>query len=396
VNRTPARERLTMALPPLCALAIGCATSVSLERDNGAADRPADAGRGTENGSGGSGVGGIGVPDGPASDGALTPDAACAGSVSEARLVPLDLFIMLDRSASMAMRVGPGTETRWSAVKSAIAGFVNQPEAAGIGIGVGYFGPSQDVIFGGQMCNSSTYSRAEVPIASLPQNAQPILDSLARNEPTSTTPTSAALQGSTDFCRGWAMSHPEHVVVNVFATDGEPADCDQNPANILQIASGAYGGLPSIRTFAIGVGNDWTGDGGPGRRLLDGIASAGGTRQAFVVSDADLVRQFLDALNRIRSTSLGCEYSIPDTMGRQPDYRRVNVWFTPRGSSPMLVPKVASSTDCGSRDGWHYDDDAKPTRILVCDATCRKLSGAVAARVEIQIGCETIIAPPPA
>jgi hypothetical protein len=388
-------------------------------------------------GTGGSGGGGtIVVPDASFTDSSPV-DATCAGSVSEAHLIPLDLFIMLDQSQSMDQAVGSAGDTRWTAVTKAISAFVKQPEANGIGVGINYFGVSlgkrmclattinctkdtdcapgcgpcvpfgpgstQRVckeVFGdinADMCDVANYNKAETPIAPLPGNAQPILDSLARHEPTSSTPTSAALQGSTDFCRQWATDHAGRVVVNVFATDGEPSGCDENPTNIERIASTAFGGMPSIRTFVIGVGDDVSGDAGSdAKQLLDGIAQAGGTMKAFVVTDADVNRQFLDALNQIRGAALACAYTIPDSMGRMPDYTKVNVRYTPGGSTTsVVIPKVAGPADCANRDGWYYDNEANPTRILMCDATCQKFSMDTKGKVEIEVGCATIIAPPP-
>jgi hypothetical protein len=129
---------------------------------------------------------------------------------------------------------------------------------------------------------------------------------------------------------------------------------------------------------------------------LDGIALAGGTKQAFVVSDADVDRQFLQALNQIRSGALACAYALPDAMGRQADYRKVNMRYTAGASTTsVVIGKVTGAADCADRDGWYYDDDASPTRILVCDATCQKFSTDTMGRVEIEVGCATIIAPPP-
>jgi hypothetical protein len=242
-------------------------------------------------------------------------------------------------------------------------------------------------------CDVANYAKAETPIASLPGNAQPILDSLANHEPNSNTPTSAALQGAVNFSRQWAMSHAGHVVVDVFATDGVPMSCDQDPAHIGQIAADGFAGTPSIRTFVIGVGSE---AGSAAKALLDRIAMSGGTTSAFLVTDTDVNGQFLDALDKIRGAALACAYEVPDGMGRQLDYGRVNVSYTPGGSTTaIIVPKVANAADCSNRDGWYYDDDAHPTRILVCDATCQKLSADSKGKVEIQVGCATIIAPPP-
>jgi hypothetical protein len=246
-------------------------------------------------------------------------------------------------------------------------------------------------------CDISHYAKAETPIAPLPGNVQPILDSLARHVPWAATPTSAALQGSVDFCRQWATDHPGRVVVNVFATDGEPTLCD-DPARIPKIAADAFGSTPSIRTFVIGVGDDLDSDVGGlnPKQLLDAIAAAGGTMRAFMISDTDVNRQFLEALNKIRGAALACAYAIPDSMGRMVDITKVNVRYTPGGSTmSVVIPKVGSAAECASRDGWYYDDNANPTRILMCDATCQKFSMDTKGKVEIEMGCATIIAPPP-
>jgi hypothetical protein len=251
---------------------------------------------------------------------------------------------------------------------------------------------------GGDSCNATDYAKAETPIAPLPGNAQAILDSLARHMPTTGTPTSAALQGAVDFCRQWASGHSDHVVVNVFATDGQPSECDTNAANIQRIAQTAFGGMPSIRTFVIGVGAEVAGGGdagGAAKQLLDGIARSGGTMQAFMVSDADVNRQFLEALQKIRGAVLQCAYTIPDSMGRMPDFNKVNVRYTPAAGMSTIIPKVANAADCAMRDGWYYDDEVMPTRILMCPVTCDKFSMGMGGKVEIEVGCATIVAPPP-
>jgi hypothetical protein len=195
------------------------------------------------------------------------------------------------------------------------------------------------------------------------------------------------------------MAHPDRVVVNVLATDGAPFGCDLNRANIIQIAGNAFMGTPSIRTFGVGVGFDENAQTGTSefanKMFMDGVAQAGGTMKAFLVSDADVNRQFLAALNTIRGTALACSYAVPDSMGSALDYNRVNVRYTPGGSTTSVVtPKVANAADCVGRDGWYYDNDAMPTRIIMCDATCQKLSKDSMGKVQIEVGCATVIVPP--
>jgi hypothetical protein len=334
---------------------------------------------------------------------------------------------MLDQSISMNTPVGNGMDTRWRAVTKAIGAFVQRPEAAGLGVGINYFGVGEsdtgcltglvcetedecgpgcgpcvalpgfpDKGCEGHGCDLKYYAKAETPIAPLPGNAQAILDSLALHRPNTATPTSAALQGAVNFSKQWATDHPDRAVVVIFATDGEPSQCDVNPANIQAIAATAFSGMPSIRTFVIGVGDVVAApQAGAAKDLLNGIARAGGTSQAFIINDTDVNNQFLMALQSIRGAALQCAYTIPDSMGKMPDFNKVNVRYTPGGGASSVIPKVMNAADCAMRDGWYYDNDRMPTRILMCPATCDTFSKAMgAAKVDIEVGCATIIAPP--
>src|SRR5439155_6889118 len=92
----------------------GCSSSDSLTHGRGASGMGGSAGATATGGAGGpgsiggqAGTGAIAVPDASISD-APGSDATCAGSVTEARLIPLDLFIMLDQSGSMKTTGGNG------------------------------------------------------------------------------------------------------------------------------------------------------------------------------------------------------------------------------------------------------------------------------------------------
>jgi hypothetical protein len=76
----------------------------------------------------------------PLSDAGFSPDAfvGCASDTEEATELPLDLYFMIDSSGSMNDLVAPQT-SKWSAVVSAMTGFVSDPNSAGIGVGVQYF-----------------------------------------------------------------------------------------------------------------------------------------------------------------------------------------------------------------------------------------------------------------
>jgi hypothetical protein len=307
-----------------------------------------------------------------------------------------------------------GGGTRWDAVKGALTTFVNEPSTAGIGVGIQYFAlPDNSMscpatcttdadcgaygpcfpgfgciqcVAGAESCNPADYAKPDVEIAPLPGVAPQIVASINAHGPSTNTPTSAALQGAIDHAKEWAIAHPDHVVIDVLATDGEPSECDTNQANIDAIAAAGANGTPKILTFVIGVGS--------GAAVLNGTAQAGGTGQAFIVdTNQDVNQQFLDALNQIRGAALSCNYLIPVPEAGTPDFNAVNVQYTPGGGgAPQIFPKVADKASCPpGGDAWYYDNNAMPTQIIMCDGTCDKISSDKMGKLDILLGCETIV-----
>lgn len=84
------------------------------------------------------GVGGIQVTSGTGGAGG---EPACAGETKTAELVPLDIYIMLDKSGSMLDKTGPMANgpSKWEAVTQGLNAFFNDPQSAGLGVGLQYF-----------------------------------------------------------------------------------------------------------------------------------------------------------------------------------------------------------------------------------------------------------------
>jgi hypothetical protein len=70
----------------------------------------------------------------------VDPDAftACASDTQQATQLPLDLYLMIDTSGSMAELVAANS-SKWAAVKAALTSFVQDPGSAGIGVGMQFF-----------------------------------------------------------------------------------------------------------------------------------------------------------------------------------------------------------------------------------------------------------------
>lgn len=361
-------------------------------------------------GSGGSGAGTGGTGGGINTDGGGTGglSSSCAKAKYTGELVPLDMFVMLDRSGSMQ------DSGKWPAVTGALGNFVSLPGLSGIGMGIGFF-PTQpatpppsgscapgsltcgvyecvpilDKCSGAPMampndsCVDTDYAKPVVGIAPLPGVGTAINSAIAGQQPTGdSTPTDAALHGAIEYAEQWAGAHPDDITIVVLATDGEPNNC--NPNTIQTVAARAAQGVsnkPSIKTFVIGVGSSLT--------SLNAIAQSGGTGQALIVDTANNPsQQFLDALDKIRG-SVGCALKLPQPQnGQTPDYNKVNVVFTPDGGKQQVIPYKNDASGCqAGKPGWYYTPDPNnPTHIKLCPASCDLVSNTKGA-TQVIVGC---------
>lgn len=85
--------------------------------------------------------------------------------------------------------------------------------------------------------------------------------------------------------------------------------------------------------------------------------------------------------------SLACEFAMPTASGGAAiDPQNVAMQFTPQGGSPVDIPKVTDAAACAG-DGWYYDDNQNPTKLLLCPATCTTVQAAQGGKVDILVGC---------
>ncbi|HEX2671598.1 MAG TPA: VWA domain-containing protein, partial [Polyangiaceae bacterium] len=73
-------------------------------------------------------------------------------------------------------------------------------------------------------CRAATYATPAAEIATLPAGRAELIATLAKTMPDENglTPTGPALEGAIQQAKAWATAHPDHQVVAVLATDGEP------------------------------------------------------------------------------------------------------------------------------------------------------------------------------
>jgi hypothetical protein len=108
---------------------------------------PGSSGSSGEPGSSGAsgGTSGLGTTGGLGTSGGTSGSDSglgqCGATTQAAKQLPVDILIMLDASGSMMDKTGSGGSgpTKWSAVKSALNGFISDPKSAGLGVGLQVF-----------------------------------------------------------------------------------------------------------------------------------------------------------------------------------------------------------------------------------------------------------------
>jgi hypothetical protein len=369
---------------------------------NGGGKQPNPPGGGsggsTNGGKGGNGVpnppGGGGTNGGGGTTGAggTGGDKSCTAVGAKAMPLPVDIYVLLDRSGSMLNDINddgsmgtnpmpmPGVPIKWDAMVDALSKFVNSPSASMFQLGLGVF-PST----GRGACNIAGYSTPVVPVAALPGGAMPFLSGVMASAPQrgGGTPTLPALRGAIMYAQQREAMAGRRLAI-ALATDGMPNDCN---SDIMAVADAAQMGAGlGVYTFVIGVGKQLMN--------LNQIAMAGGTKSAYLVEMAtadQLAAAFKEVQNQ--ASKLVCSFMIPPPpAGMTLDPNKVNVQFTtPDPAMSFQIGQVTDRMNCGPSGGWYYDNPTNPRTVNLCEASCGKVNGSGGGSIELQFGCAGVI-----
>lgn len=420
-------------------LGVGCAASNA--STSGLGGGGGDSAGGAAQSAGGAGTGGVGLPDG--GGGALpNADASCADFTEQAKQASAAMLFVLDMTASM-------TGAKWAAAQQAVAGAIDHDAFDGLSLGLVTF-PVSTV--GGPACIYGL--PVTCGTSGLPQVQMGPTGKDKSNAPTGVRhdlyqylvnhgPISAQDDGSPVYdalvsaYSALGLVQAERRIV-VLVTDGgfsctslsnRPGYVDLNgctdweePDSVNALVKGAHDD-PSkpIHTFIVGVpGSDSKGQKQgafdtppyPMRLALSTYAVSGSPETVdpgcskdatFAQNGADPpvpchidlsqgafdASKLADAISAIRGKALGCVFGLPDPPpGKTIDKNKVNVFVTTDGKTAGIPRRSDASDGCLVDGCWDYDAESK---VALLGKTCSDVKAAADAKVDIEVGCGTIV-----
>jgi hypothetical protein len=195
-----------------------------------------------------------------------------------------------------------------------------------------------------------------------------------------------------DFLRPDAMKHI------IFVTD------DNSDTSASSFTTGLAGLMPAgmfstynvhaIYAYGNGMSNGCTGPFGSGETegtvYTTLVADSGGARGVICEDDWTAVLTDIEAAV-VSGSQLSCELAVPTpTDGQTLDPMKVNVTYQAGGAgAAVTLSQVPDAAACTPAGGWYYDNNAAPTTITLCPATCTSVEADPDGNVTVQLGCET-------
>lgn len=339
---------------------------------------------------GGAGTGGD-VPDatpdvsftydaGPG-DGAVNADSACAAEVVAAKKQPIDIIWAIDTSGSMTaeiIQVKANINTQFADI-------------------LGASGLDYQVIMLADRGTGSLQVCVAPPLGGFNCGANPPLFQAVDQTVASNNSLSLILStyDSANLALNW-QQYLRYDAAKVFieVTDdnsslsGASFDTQllaKPPAGMFGTAAdrnyvfhsiiGVSAGNPAVKcATAVNIGSQY--------QVVSNLTGG----QMFPVCSADYSPIFSAIANGIVG-DLACEFTMPaggDAGAVDPD--NVSMQYTPSGGAPIDIPHVADAAQCVG-DGWYYDDNLAPTKLILCPATCTTVKADQGGKIDILLGC---------
>lgn len=377
-------------------------------------------------------------------DGGQDPDQ-CADAPYEIEINPINMLIVLDRSRSMLNTVelssdaGVSNETYADVVSDALKALVaKNDESDLINFGLSVFpstvctcdsdavladckvgGADLDII---SSCTASDGKPGNL-ISIAPDNSKEISGMLDTVRTCGGTPICESMKWALTYLESMSGDLSKYPTYVLLATDGAP-NCN-NSLNkdtcecTMETCFNGYQCLDDTcsynwttqlatkgyKTFVIGVGDDaakWD-------KVMNGIASAGGTDKYYPATDPSTLQS---ALETITGELVSCEFDVawdevpnysppPDEQPVDKACNKVKVFSAADKNKPNDKVEIPYSWDCSNKAGWRWKGlnkelntegfDSTPltdcTTIELCDNACSMLKKGESELVSAVFGC---------
>lgn len=165
------------------------------------------------------------------------------------------------------------------------------------------------------------------------------------------------------------------------------------PAGILEPE---WGGLFTGYKMSAIYGYDCATAADPGATYTELVTSTGGVR-ADICAPPSTWGTFFESIAAevVRATRVSCELDVPPAPeGLTFSPSQINVELVSGGTPTLLYKTVGGAAGCASApNGWYYDDDVMPTKVILCPGACDLAQGSPGVSdtsVQIQFGCQTL------
>jgi hypothetical protein len=309
------------------------------------------------------------APQGPEVSLVPTVDSNCGILTVETTRPPVDVLLLLDRSASMNWSIkedycycdrtlgtpcnadGGGCTDRWGAVIPAVSAALSN---------------STYVNWGLKLFNSSDtdqcYVSKDVEVGIADNSADEIKKQIEKATLTLGTPTAAGITAATAYLKTMTDNNQRVILL---ATDGEP-NCGGNPASIRNDdltganAAATAANAAGFPVYVVGIG--------PNLSNLSQMAKAGGTKDYYPVSSTEELTQALATISKLVGS---CDYKADKT----PD---------DENNIAVYVNKKRVAKD--DSDGWKFG--ATTSDIVLTGSYCDMVKSGDGASVQILFGCK--------
>jgi hypothetical protein len=311
----------------------------------------------------------------------------CSESQTEIARIPVAIDIIVDKSSSMV------SDNKWTSATAALLAALEDMKATAdpaTFVGLTFFGESV-----GPNIDLDTLTNAS--------HASELLSTVKNQDADGfSTNTGGALQESYSKLESFVPPQSTGLVgdqmkrVAVLLSDGLPNGSMTKEQVESLIAKKLASTTKPIQTFSVGIGPFPNGS-GYDAAFMGRVAVKGGTSPAGCKPDATTVAKvchfqitpgqnatatkqaLIDALTKIRALSASCEFEF--TLNDRTDLSNVKVEITDKDGNKLALDKDPDN-------GWSFDDEQNPTKIVLKGDACSASSGTLSGRVDVVVGCK--------